>query len=233
MTVAVKRILRREEETKHVGQNVINAAFNQTISSAGEGYRVLPDVSEGTDGHERIGNKVKGKYLIVKGHVQYDRSITDDYMPPSTLRLMILTQRDIKSSGQISTNFDYASLLKDNVGTDAARPYGGNMFDNLAPINTDKFRVLMDRKVKFREHIVAGLGLTGFAQTQGTQVTYTFSKKIKVPATLHFDDLNGDTPNNFAPIFCMGAVSDDNSGAISLSMPYRVTVQSELYFTDA
>jgi len=230
---AVKKIVGRTEEVKHVGQNVVNAAFNQTISSTGELYPVMPAITEGTDGHQRIGDKIRGKYLIVKGHVQYDRSITDEYMPPNTIRLMILTQRNIKAPAQISTLGDYSHLLKDNVGTDVGRPYGGNMFDNLAPLNKDVFTVLMDKKVKFREHIVAGLGITGFAQTQGTQRTFTFTKKIKVPATLHFDDVNGDSPNNFAPFFCMGGVSDDNSGAISVNTPYRCTIQSELYFTDA
>lgn len=228
-----KAVLSKNVETKHVGQNVINAAFNQTISSASEMYRVLPDVTEGTAGHQRDGDKIRPKYLIVKGHIQIDDSYKDTYLPPTTLRVMILTQRNIKSSADLS-RADYAHLLKDNVGTDVARPYGGGIFDNLAPINKDLFTVLMDRKFKMREHMAAALGTTGVPiSVQGTQRTISFVKKIKCPSTLHFDDGNGNTPNNFAPFFCMGAVSDDNSGAISLSTPYRATVLSELYFTDA
>lgn len=231
VTKVVKKVLKKEEELKHVGQNVINAGFNQTISSASECYRIMPDVTEGTDGHQRNGDKIRGKYLIVKGHIQIDDSYVNTYLPPTTLRLMILTQRNIKSSADLS-RVSYALLLKDNVGTDVARPYGGGMFDNLAPLNTDLFTVLMDRKVKMREHMAANLGQPVPVVVEGTQRTITFVKKIKVPATLHFDDGNVNTPNNFAPFFCMGAVSDDNSGAISLSTPYRVVVQSCLYFTD-
>lgn len=230
----VKSVLKRTTETKHVGQQVVNAAFNQTISSASECYRILPDVTEGTDGHQRIGDKIRGKYLIVKGHIQIDESYKDTYLPPTTLRVMLLTQRNIKLSSDVSSRVDVMHLLKDNVGTDVGRPFGGGMFDNLAPINKDQFTVLMDRKFKMREHMAAALGTVGVPiSVQGTNRTITFYKKIKVPATLHFDDNAGNTPNNFAPFFCMGAVSDDNSGAISLSTPYRATVLSELYFTDA
>lgn len=217
---------------KHVGQQVVNAAFNQTISSASECYRIVPDVTEGTDGHQRVGDKIRGKYLIVKGHIQIDDSYKDTYLPPSTLRVMILAQRNIKSSVDLS-RVDIGHILKDNIGTDVGRAFGGNMFDTLAPLNKDQFVVYMDKKFKMREHMAAGLGTTGTpVVVQGTQRTITFVKKIKVPATLHFDDNTGNTPNNFAPFFCMGAVSDDNSGAISLSTPYRATILSELYFTD-
>lgn len=226
-----KAVLNKSVETKYVSQNVINAGFNQTISSASECYRVVPDVIEGTAGHQRDGDKIKPKYLIVKGHIQIDDSYLSTYLPPTTLRVMLLTQRNLKCSADLS-RIDYAHILKDNVGTDVARPYGGGIFDNLAPINKDLFTVLMDRKFKMREHMASQLGNANTVVVEGTQRTISFVKKIKCPATLHFDDSNGNTPNNFAPFFCMGAVSDDNSGAISLSTPYRVTVQSTLYFTD-
>lgn len=233
VTRVVKSVLSRNEETKHVGQQVVNAAFNQTISSASECYRILPDVTEGTAGHQRIGDKIKPKYLIVKGHIQIDDSYTGTYLPPSTLRVMLLTQRNIKLSTDIASRADIGHLLQDNVGTDVARAFGANMFDTLAPINKNLFTVLMDRKFKMREHQASQLGNANTVVVQGTQRTITFQKKIKCPATLHFDDGSGNTPNNFAPFFCMGAVSDDNSGAISLSTPYRATILSELYFTDA
>lgn len=230
----VKRVLGRQAETKHAGQNVVDAAFNSSISGANECYPILPTVAEGTDGNQRIGDRIRPKYLIVKGHLQYDHAFQGNFAPPSTVRVMILTQRNIKVSSDVSSRVDTSHLLKDNINTDVGRAYSGTIFDNLAPINKDLFSVLMDRKFKMLPQLYTGLGNTQDTNTKtlsGTQKTYTFTKKIKCPATLYYDDGN-TTANNFAPFVCMGAVTDDGSGPFSVNTPYHLTVQAELYFTD-
>lgn len=236
----VRRIANRGVEVKHVGQNVVNDAFNSSISAASECYPILPQVGEGTDGHQRIGDKINAKYLIVKGKLHYDNSISGTYLPPSTVRVMILSQRNIKISSDVSSRVDVSHLLKDNIGTDVGRPYGStavpavpNPFDNLAPINKDLFVVHMDRKFKMKAQIEKQLGDNNTVLGYSNQSTYTFVKKIRVPKTLHFDDGNGNVPNNFAPFVCMGSVLDDNTGQWVGSTPYRLVVQAELYFTDA
>lgn len=235
VTRVVKRVLSRQDEVKHVGAQVVDAAFNSSISASSECYPILPSVTEGTAGHQRIGNKIKPKYLIVKGHLQYDHGFMGNFAPPSTVRVMILTQKNIKTSSDVGSRADVDHLLKDNVGTDVGRAYTGGMFDNLAPINKDLFGVVMDRKFKMLPQLYTGLGNTQDTNTKtlsGTQRTYTFYKKIKCPATLTFDDGNSNVVNNYAPFVCLGAVTDDGSGPFSLNTPYHLTVQSELYFTD-
>lgn len=228
----VHRIATAGTEVKHVGQNVVDARFNTTISGPGECYPICPNVTEGTDGHQRIGDKIKPKYMIVKGKLMYDTSMAGNYIPPSTVRLLILSQKNIKVSSEVQTAADTSHLLKDNIGTDVARPYNSSNFDNLAPINKDLFVVHMDRKVKMRAQIEKNLGDNNTVLGYATQKTVTFVKKIRVPSTLTFDDGNGNQPNNYAPFFCLGAVPDDDSGAMTVSTPYRCTVQAELYFTD-
>ena len=136
-------------------------------------------------------------------------------------------------STDISGQADVSHLLKDNIATDAARYYNGTMFDNLAPINKDLFNVYMDRKFKLKPQIAKQMGNNNTVTYAGTQATVTFYKKIRCPKTLYFDDGNTNTPNNFAPFFCMGGVCDDNSGAFTVGTPYYAVVQSILYFTDA
>lgn len=227
----VRRIANRGIEVKHVGTNTVNADFNSTISAAAECYPLMPTVSEGTDGHNRIGDKVKPKYLLVKGKLHYSSSVQGTYLPPSTVRIMILTQKNVKTRAQVGT-VDTDHLLKDNIGTDVGRAYTGSSFDNLAPINKDLFHVYMDRKVKMRAQIEKQLGDNNTVLGYATQRTYTFTKKIKCPASLTFDDGNGDTPNNFCPFICLGGVNDDSSTPWTLTTPYHLTVQSELYFVD-
>jgi len=235
VATAVKRIVLKNQETKHVGVNAVNTSFNSSISAASECYPVVPAVAEGDAGHNRSGDKVKPVILVVKGHVQYDEAFQGNFAPPSTVRVMILSQKNLKTNGDLS-RVDTAHLLKDNIATDTARAYTGSMFDNLAPINTDLFKVHMDRKIKMLPQLYTGLGNTTDTNTKtlsGTQRTYAFTARIKCPANLYFDDGNGNNPNNFAPFICLGGVCDDNAGAFSANTPYRLTAQSILYFKDA
>lgn len=227
-----KAVMKKSEETKHSGLQVVNAAFNSTISGANECYNCLPPIAEGTAGNERLGDRVKPKYLIVKGHLMYDTGMAGDYIPPSTVRLMILTQNNIKCANDLS-RVDTNRLLKDNVGTDAGRAYTSTIFDNLAPINRDLFKVLCDKKIKMRAQIEKQLGDNNTVLGYATQKTYSFSVRIKCPSQLKFDDDNGNYANNFAPFICMGAVNDDDSAAFSVSTPYRLSVLSEIYYTDS
>lgn len=235
---AVRRIAKRAvasaTEVKHSGLQVVNAGFNSTISGANECYNVLPPIAEGTAGNERSGDRVRPKYLVVKGHLMYDTEVAGagSYIPPSTVRLLVLTQNNIKCANDLS-RVDTNRLLKDNVGTDAGRAYTATMFDNLAPINKDLFKVIADKKIKMKAIIAKELGNNNTVTWADTNRTYSFSIKIKCPAQLKFDDDNGNYANNFAPFLCMGSVLDDNSAPWTASTPYRLTALSELYFTDA
>jgi len=231
-----KSVVRKEAENKFVSQN-FNQLFNSTISSASECYALMPPVPRGDDDFQRIGDKVRGKGLYVKGYVQIGKDVAGNIynVPPSTLRMMILSQKNIKVSTDVGTRADVAHLLKDNFATGTARDYAGNAYDNLAPINKDLFHVYMDKKVRFQwQNIQTGTGgIPDVTWQSGNNITRYFTCKIKVPATLTFDDGNGDYANNFAPFFGMGSVCDDGDTPFTLTTPWKVTVQSVLYYEDA
>lgn len=229
-----KAVVRKEAETKFVSLRQ-DQSFNSAISGASECYSVMPAITQGTDDYQRIGDKVRGRWLYVKGHLQYNASylntqLASNYVPPSTVRLLILSQKNIKSAGQLS-NVDVSHILKDNVATGAGRAYVGAMTDNLAPINKDLFKVHMDKKVRLSALSIMSDN-TGSAAWTGMKAYY-FTAKIKLPNTLYFDDGNGNNPNNFAPFFCMGSVLEDGTSPWSVSTPYRVTFLSTAYFEDA
>lgn len=156
------------------------------------------------------------------------------WLPPSTCRVMVLSQKNIKVGSDVSSRADVAHLLKDNVGSGTARQYTGSIVDNIAPINKDLFNVHMDKKCKL-SWVARTDGGTGNLQgfSAGTQTTQYFTCRIKMPSQTTFDNGNGSWPNNFAPFICMGAVQDDNSGAFTVATPFRLTWLSTAYFTDA
>lgn len=238
---AVKRIAKsvvsRASETKFVSLRQ-DQSFNSSISSAGECYPVMPQITQGTDDYQRIGDKVSGRTLYIKGHIQYNAAYmntpgANNYTPPSTVRILILSQKNIKSNLQIPSapGVDVSNLLKDNVAVGTGRAYVGAMTDNLAPINKDLFKVHFDKKVKMNAVYQSSDG-TGTGGWIGMKAYY-FSCRIKLPKTLYFDDTNGNNPNNFAPFFCLGSVLEDGSSPYSVQTPYRVTFLSTAYFDDA
>lgn len=230
MMSIVKQFIRKNVEDKHVGKNVVDDKFNGIVSGASECYSLIPQVPEGTDGHQRIGDKIRPKALVVRGCIQLDNDyVANNIVPPVTVRLMMLSQKSIKVGSQTATNTDVAHLLKDNVGTDVARAYSGGAYDNFAPINKDLFKVHYDKLVRFNWDN----RLTPASAAAGTNITKYFSVILKTPASLSFDDGNGDWPNNYAPFFCMGAVCDDGQTPFVASTPFRVRIQSVLYYEDA
>lgn len=235
----VKKAISRQAEDKFVGVTSLTT-HNSTISSPGECYAMVPAVSQGTGDYQRVGDKIRGKYLYIKGYVQYTESFlntvgTQGYIPPSTVRVMCLSQKNVKVASAVSANVDVAHLLKDNIGTGTARSFSGSAFDCVAPINKDLFTVHMDKKFKFNwvNHYRAGGSIPTEALASGNDRTKYFTCRIKCPATLMFDDGNLDFPNYFAPFICLGAVSDDGSGAFVAGAPYRLAIQSTLYFEDS
>lgn len=242
ITSIAKSVVSKAAEDKFVSMSTVTS-HNSTIASAAECYPMVPQITQGTGDFQRVGHKVRGKYLYIKGYVQYNTSFLDTlstgqtiYVPPATLRVLVLSQKNVKVGSAVSTSIDTNHLLKDNVGTGTARAYTASVMDNIAPINKDLFRVHMDKKIKlnFRDtNYYVGGGNAVQSVAVGNDRTKYFTCRIKCPATLAFDDGNGNWPNTFAPFLCMGGVNDDGSAPYTLSTPYRLTALSTLYFEDS
>ena len=116
-------------------------------------------------------------------------------------RILILAQKDVKvGSSVLGGSVDTGTLLKAGFGsTGDTVPFDGTSMALNYPINTDKFRVYMDKIVKFtlcEESAVEGV------PRYSARWSYTFSKD-KMPASLTFDTSNGDWCNNFAPFLAI------------------------------
>lgn len=231
----MKRVMDKRLETKYVSTRY-DTTHNSTIGSS-DPVAVCPTVPQGTDDFQRIGDKIRGKYLYIKGKVQYDMdyflSNGTTNIPPSTVRVMILSQRNIRNNSAIPADVQVNALLKDNVGIGVGRQYLGGAWDNLAPINKDLFTVHLDKKIKFNWFHPTDTTTGSAVATAGNDRTKYFYCRIPVKKTLYFDTTTGGSPNNFAPFFVLGAVNDDGEAAYTAGTPYRVSMLSTLYFTDA
>lgn len=234
----VKAELSRQAEDKLVSI-LTTKTHNSAISSASDCYQLVPNCSKGTDPNERVGDTIRPKRLKVQVKVRledrhYDTNTQTLY--PIKVRLLILKQKNIKSYTQMASVFDSAHLLRtyeNGSGTEIA--YTGDTNDDMRMVNTDLFTVLMDKKITLKPQFAyfsTSIGSTEDIKYPVLPNEVVFTKYIKCPAKLTFDDGNGNTANNFCPFACLGySYIPGLSGDVSTTQ-VTCSILSSLYYED-
>lgn len=234
----LRSMTRAGRETKYVSfKDSPGVAHNSSIAGS-DMHRIVPMVAPGTLSNQRVGDAISPTSCVVKIKVR----LSDDQYAglsksgvPFEARILGLYQKDIKTWASIS-NFDYNHLLKPNQegGSDIAQPYSGYADDNMIPVNRDKFRVWLDRKIQFKPQLtnMGQLPVDGTVQPALLPQEYTFTVRLKTPKTLYFDDGNGNQPNNWCPFLVAGFSFIPNVGP-AISTYLNVSVQSYMYYKDA
>lgn len=228
----------RNTENKRIGYLVEDVNPHNAAITGADCYplvaQIQPAGSAGgsNSSQQRIGDRIKPVSLVVKGRVSFNQN----YLPsqqPIIVRVMILQQKDIKVGVNMAPSFAAASLLHPGqLGADEIA-FSGNLDEIDYPINKNKFRVYMDKKIQ----LCSGDLAAGTSREQLTQWargwSFTFKKK-QLPASLTFDTTAGNWPNNFAPFVCLGwSYADGTSPGNVGVIPIVHTVSSYLDFEDA
>jgi len=225
----VKRMLSKDHENKSVGYIVEDAvAHNSAISSA-DCEPLIGEIAQGTDSFNRIGDKVRPKSLMVRGTIALNGGVTGGFTRvPLQVRVLILSAKDIKVGSQVLTNaVDTGHLLEPNIAVANEVDYSGSTINALFPVNRDAFRVYYDKTFTLCGPEPEGVeAVTKFCANW----SYRFKK---LPASLTFDNGNGDWANNFAPFVAIGYSYPDGSSADTLSRRLISTVYSKLEFEDS
>jgi len=189
---------------------------------------LIQQISSGTGAQERIGDRIKPKSLVLRGVV----SFTPDTCTTSQnlyVRLLVLTQKNLKVGSQIAAgDVDTAHLLRPGYAGADQQAFAGLTRNLYEPINKDLFHVYMDKVVKLTASVVAGGGVE-----QMPSYSARYYKKIRLPASLTYDDGNGNWANNFAPFFAMGYAYSDGSTDLPTYTRFINTCSSFLEYEDA
>lgn len=228
----VKRMIGRRIENKMCSHAPFSAgtSFNSTITS-GDVYPVLPHVQAGNEDCNRLGSSIQPKGLYVKGELGLNGN-TQANNKPIVARVMILSQRNIRSESEIAL-FDWGSLLKSNddvAAVSSSIPY--NSFDsNIYPVNKDSFTVHYDKKF-----YLTPVASEGSSQEVRAGQHKFFSCKIKCPKNLIWDDsakVNSLFCTNFCPFIVIGYQYADDQGGDTVMTRVIANCRSFLYFEDA
>jgi len=226
----VKRMISKDAENKSVGNVVEEAVLHNSAITSGDCEPLIPEIAQGTDQFQRIGDKIKPKSLSVRGTLALNgSSLTGGYTNvPLQVRVMVLSQKDIKVGSQVlAGGVDTAHLLEPNLVGVNETDYSGTTINALLPANKDLFRVYYDKTFT----------LCG-PQPEGTEAVTRFCvnwayRFKKLPASLTFDNGNGDYCNNFAPFVCIGYSFPDGSSPDSISRRLVSTCYAKLEYEDS
>lgn len=225
----MKKLIARETENKMVGARIeTNVLHNSAIGGA-DPRAVIPQVTQGVASYQRIGDKIKPKSLVVKGILAPSAEQPDNQ--PLYVRVLILAQKSIKVGQFVNGgNVNVDQLLRPNsaVAPNDQIAYSGTTHNINDPVNTDLFRVYMDKTI-----LLCPVDQTKSTETLQASVRrwkYTFKK---LPSTLSFDEANADWPNNFAPFVAVGYAYADGTSPDVIQLRVNSTIDSYLTFEDA
>lgn len=233
MAMAVKKIVKaqiaREAENKQIGWAAeLDTQHNSGITSA-DCYPLVQQISQGITAQSRVGDRVKPKSLKVRGIVSFN---SDDCNTSQNVyvRVLILAQKNIKTGQAVASGgVDTGRLLKPSLVATPESSFAGNTFDLLTPVNTELFRVYMDKIIKLAPANVAGGGKEAMPMYSAR-----WSKTFKqLPSSFTYDLGNGDWANNFAPFVALGYAYPDGTAPDTITTKLIHSVLSVLDYEDA
>ena len=190
------------------GQPVL---FNAAITAPSEQYNLLPSVVQGTDSHNRIGDKIRPKSLRVEVYVTANGTLTTSML--QRVRVFMLEDKTLKSwvnltSSPIATQLlDFGAFLGG---------FSGLPNTELIRVNKRRYKVIKDKILTLSK----GTGLTpntgGINGTQtfvSAQQYHKFTVRIPTPAVLHYASPGDSYPTNFAPFLIAGYTQPDGDVA--------------------
>lgn len=213
---------------------VENAVNHNSSITAGDCEPLIQQIApidspSGNTEQQRMGDRIKPKSLKVKGIVSLNQTNPPQSNQPIYVRILILSQKDIKlGSSVLGGSVDTSNLLQPafaGTGNDQT-PFVGATQDLLYPVNKQKFKVYMDKVIKLTPVVSSG----SREQNPGYCAKYSYRFK-SLPTSLTYDDGAGDWPNNFAPFVCVGYAYADNSSEDVLRVQHNC--YSTLEFEDA
>lgn len=243
MKAVAKQVVEDALEDKYVSKAIGTSGtpvyFNAAISSNSEVYPLLPEIAQGVNSNERVGDKIRPKRLRVDFVITANGSYNSSQL--NQVRLFILQDKSIRNT----------NALKDIPLTQTGTPIG-NLIDYggtvgaftgvpdviMRRVNRQRYHVFKDKTME----LCAGIGQTPQAANTylGTQVfvsgqqCYKLSFVIPTPALLTYSSAGDVWPSNFAPFMCLGYVQPDGN-ATPDNILTRVAVNwiSHLDYEDA
>lgn len=237
----IKQVVSSLNETKQAYYNSGNTLtlFNSGIDAVGDLQQIVPNIANGTEDNQRIGQQIRSKSLNIKGYIKLNvNDVNDSTRLPSVIaRMMVVSMKTAPNFSEAQAQAPKIGSLLKKGGTTV--PFSGLLSDINAPINTDVFTVHADKKFYLNQSYVNSTGVsppsTIIAQDiRNTVKFFNINVKCKNRVLKYDEDVSSDLlPTNFAPFILLGYSYLDGSAADTLSTNLGLQYISTLNYEDA
>lgn len=230
--VIAKRAVSRTEETKHACKTIENQVGHNSAIGSADAVALIPSIGQGGDDYQRIGNKISPKGLYLKGRLGLSYNSQGNNRP-IYVRVMVLSQKNVKDSSQIPSSFSYDNLLKANDVSASATgnvAYDGTPRNSMYPVNDDLFVVHYKRDFLMTPSLANGTDSGIESNPKGIR---KFGCKVAIPKALTYLSATATVPQNSAPFVVVGYCYADGTSPDTTTTRLTSTMVSTLYFKDA
>jgi len=249
----VKKLVAAPVETKYVAQiATVNGgglpavdaqAFGvlTTIVSGGPlfaAWQLLPGLQQGTDGHQRMGNKICDVTLKSTWQFYINPNIAQYPTVDATVKVFILKSKTAKNFAALQS-VPAGSLLDFGDATSRdwlpASPIEAKTLD-MFPVNKEQFSVLKIHKFRICKNFDSPSGgtATGSAPNMISHQTKDFTHTLKHKSTVVYPDnnLGSVQPNNLS-YFAYVVAWDTNTFATLPANTILCNARAHMYYKDA
>lgn len=235
----VLAVVQKRNESKQAWTTLAPTDFNSGVGAQADALRIIPNISQGTDDNNRIGDQINPQSLTIRGIVQMlpQGAGQGDGVRKIAARMMIVTPKAFQTWASAYANATtWMPYLLKKGGTQTG--FTGAIDDLYAPINTDAITCHFNKVIYFNQPtIVAGTTSNTLALDQSHLVRF-FKKTFKFGKTRKFKyDDNVDTgltpSSSGAYVMLLGYCFVDGTAPDTLSTRVRLQYSSVLNYEDA
>lgn len=221
----MRKMIGKETENKEIGNTIETLVAHNSGITNPDLRAIVPQIGSGTESWNRLGDRVKPKSLVVRGTISTNYEASSNKV--LLVRVIIAAQKDVKSGSGVGVATDPQRLLRTGLTAGNNQvPFLGNRNELLYPVNDLKFRVYMDKVFALAPDSTG----TGEQPSSYRRFVYRFKQ---LPASLTFDEGNGDWANNFAPFICTGYAYADGTSPDIINTSVLTDYHSILSYEDA
>lgn len=232
-----KRFVKREIGRRIENKEIIGYATNQSVTTAVTGTApymlgMIPSMSVGTASSQMIGNEIKCKSAVMRGHVNLlPYNATTNPLPgPVYVKYWLL--KSVLITGQYSspgTTFTFDNFFKLSGG---GANFQGSPFDLNTPINNNLWRVLKTKTFRLGSTAPSSTGPVSSGtyfdnSISSKRLVINFGKYLR--RTLKFADGGGQCTNNglYLLMQCVGADGQSAGGYKMVEFHYSTHFKFE------
>lgn len=221
---AIQRHLDKRVETKQL--TVTNDQFfNSGITSTSEFYPLIPQITQGVGDSQRLGQKVRLKYLKIKGVVSYEISAQASNNFPVYVDMFFLQDKIQRSQNNPPNSYQFLTNGSSNI------TYNGDQMVAQYPVDTEEWRLIKRKRIKLALNYAPGA--TSSTLTDPISPIFrTFSLKIPVyNKVIDYESAGATLPQNTNYWFTCGFFQYTNT-VQTLGTPVRVNYTTTVYYKD-